>query len=233
MDTILRLLGGSLGVVVPVVFVLALRVGIRNAPFTAAQKSTYWNRLVAAVGIWTAAVWAGSLTGLFSYHPGETVPRFVIVLFAPTLLGWALMMNKTFRTILDHTPLSVLVGSQAFRLMGSALFLVVYAGVLPGAFITGGIGDVATGTLAIVGARLLANRAAAGNLVFWGFTLAGLLDLLNVLFMLLAFYPLWNSGAVTSAPVGDFGLVMLPAIAAPVALVLHGYAVRNFFAVKS
>ncbi len=52
-------------------------------------------------------------------------------------------------------------------------------------------------------------------------------DLLNVLRLLFVCYPIWNTATPSSAPAGDFALVMLPAMAAPGALMLHAYAIRN------
>ena len=52
------------------------------------------------------------------------------------------------------------------------------------------------------------------------------MDLVNVAILLLYFWPSVHTGALTSAPLGTFSLVMIPALAAPAALLLHGIAVR-------
>lgn len=230
MNTVLTLLGGSLGVVVPLLFGAALRHGISRAPFSQSVRRTYQRRLVAVIGAWTLVIWGAAVSGVFAYQPGDPLPRFLAPMVLATLVGIGLMANRTFRTILDHTPLDVLVRTQAFRLMGSALFLVVYAGVLPPTFNSAGWGDLATGALAIIGASMLVRRSRSRGIAFWGFTLAGLFDLGNVLVMALTFYPSWHAAPVSTAPLGEFSLVMLPAMAAPIALTLHAYAIRNFVA---
>ena len=84
----------------------------------------------------------------------------------------------------DSVPLSTLIGVQMFRFAGAAFLLVAYLGILPGAFASGGYGDVATAMLATVAALLFARGATGGaRMVFWAFTLAGLCDLLNVAYM--------------------------------------------------
>jgi hypothetical protein len=56
----------------------------------------------------------------------------------------------------------------------------------------------------------------------------GLCDLLNVAGLLFYFYPSSSSVVPSSAALADFSLVMVPALAAPIALILHLYAIRNF-----
>ncbi len=227
MDMLLKVLGGSLGVVFPAVFIFAIRKGISNSPFDDAKKSSYANVFTGMTALWVLATWAASVLGLFSYKPGDTIPRLLIPMFVPALIGWGMIASKDFRTVLDHTPLSVLAGVQTARLMGGALLLVVYLGILPKDFAQGAYGDIVTGALALVSSVLLSKGSGAGKVAFWAFTVAGMCDLLNVLRLLLVCYPIWNNAVPSSAPAGDFALVMLPALAAPVALMLHAYAVRN------
>ena len=63
--------------------------------------------------------------------------------------------------------------------------------------------------------------------IFLPFSAVGLIDLLNVAFLLLKYYPICYSSVPNSAPAADFSLIMIPAILAPVALLLHFYALRN------
>ncbi len=157
MDMLLKVLGGSLGVVFPAVLLFAIRKGINNAPFGDEKKAKHRNILTGVVLLWVIANWGVSLAGLISYRVGDTIPRLLIPMFVPTLIGWGMLASKEFRTILDHMPLSVLAGVQTARLMGGALFLVVYLGILPKDFAQGGYGDIATGALALVSSILLAN----------------------------------------------------------------------------
>ena len=228
MDVVLKIMGGSLGLLVPCLFVFALAKGIDRAPFNQAKKVSSRKGIMGLVAFWTMAVWALSLAGAFSYHAGDKIPRVLIPLFVPVLVGVGALVSRDFRAILDHTPLATLVGVQSFRFAGAAFLLVVQLGILPAEFATGGYGDLVTASLAVIAALLLMREPSAiGAAAFWGFTLAGLLDLLNVAYLILRYYPIWYRDAPSSAPLGDFALIMIPAVAAPLALLLHVYAIRQ------
>jgi hypothetical protein len=228
MDVVLKIMGGSLGLLVPCLFVFALAKGIDRAPWDPARKASIRRGTIGLVAFWTAAVWALSLTGAFSYHAGDTIPRVLVPLLVPVLAGVVALASRNFRAILDHTPLAALVGVQSFRFAGAAFFLVVHLGILPGAFAAGGYGDLATASLATIAALMLTRSPAArGMPVFWAFTLAGLIDLVCVAYLILRYYPIWYRDAPSSAPISDFGLIMIPAIAAPLALLLHTYSIRR------
>jgi hypothetical protein len=226
MDIVLKMMGGSLGLLVPGLFVFALAKGIDQTSFDEAQKASRRKTAMWIVAFWTLVVWAMSLAGAFSYHVGDKIPRLLIPLFVPVLAGLLVLMSKDFRAIVSHTPVSTLVGVQSFRFAGAAFLLVVYLRILPGEFVAGGIGDIVTASLAVVAAILLMHGpTAAGVAAFWGFTLAGVIDLLVVSYLILRYYPIWYEGAPSSAPLGDFALIMIPAVAAPIALLLHVYAI--------
>jgi hypothetical protein len=234
MDIVLKILGGSLGLLVPGLFMLAINKGIDRSPLDESKKVSSKTALSILVILWTVVVFGASLAGVISYHEGDQIPRVLIALFIPVLAGLLALANRDFQTILDHTPLAALVGVQAFRFAGAAFLLVVYLGILPSSFSTGGYGDLMTAALATVAAVMLSEKMTAGaKVVFWGFTLAGLGDLLNVAFLIVAYYPIWYRGTPSSAPIADFALIMIPAIAAPFALLLHTYAIRAVVLGKS
>jgi len=228
MDVVLKIMGGSLGLLVPCLFVIALAKGIERAPLDAAKKASSRSWIMGLVTCWTIAVWALSLAGTFSFHAGDKIPRVLIPLFVPVLVGLGALASRDFRAVLDHTPLATLVGVQSFRFAGAAFLLVVHLGILPGAFDTGGYGDLITASLAVIASLLLMRGPIAiGLAAFWGFTLAGLFDLLNVAYLILRYYPIWYSDAPSSGALSDFALIMIPAVAAPLALLLHTYAIRS------
>jgi len=229
METLLLVAGAALGLIVPFLFTHTLAQGIERSPFPPATKPRFKTLAIAAVGGWTLLVWIASLSGLIRYHPGDSFPRFVIPLLVPVLAAVALAASSSdFRTVLDHAPLGTLVGVQTFRLAGVAFLLIVYLGILPPSFARAGYGDLATGALALSASLALARKSRSSHSLFWLFSAVGLYDLMSVAYLLLAYYPLYNDTVPSSAPVFEFSLVLIPALAAPMALLLHLFALRSY-----
>ena len=128
--------------------------------------------------------------------------------------------------VLDATPLSWLVGIQAYRVVG-AMFLVLWGmGRLPGVFaLPAGIGDVTVGVLAVViAARLGAGRPSARAAVF-GWNIFGLLDFVVALatgFLTspgpLQLLSLDRPNLLATA----YPLAMIPTFLVPLSIILHG-----------
>jgi hypothetical protein len=228
MELILKIMGGALGLLVPFLFVFAVNKGINNSSFPNPISSGLKNRLIIVVSLWVVLVWTLSVTNVLSYHEGDVFPRFLIALFVPVVFGLILLRNNFFKTVLNNTPLQILVGIQAFRLAGFAFLVVVNMNLLPKPFVNAGYGDIITGCLAILAGLTLNRATKRSKISFWAFNAAGVLDLLNVALMLLVFYPIWSTAQPSSAAATQFSLVMIPAIAAPIALLLHIYSIRNF-----
>jgi len=233
MELILKIMGGAVGLLVPNLFVFALTKGLENSSFDKIIFSALKKKLVFAVWLWVVLVWLLSITNVLSYHEGDIFPRFVIPLFVPVIIGLFLIRNNYFRLIVNNIPLHTLVGIQAFRLAGFAFLLIVNINLLPKPFVNAGYGDIITGCLAILAGITLKRAARSSKVLFWAFTAAGILDLLNVAFMLLTYYPIWSTAQPSSSAATEFSLVMIPAIAAPIALLLHMYSVRNFILLRN
>ena len=225
MNLLLIVAGGALGVVVPLLFAWALMRGIERSPFDVAVAASHKRTVKRVVGVWTLAGWLASLSGVVSYHEGDPFPRFLVPLLAPVAAGLVLMASRTFRTIVEHMPARTLVGVQTFRLAGVVFFVLTGLGILPGAFTSSGYGDLLTGVLAASAAVALGRRSRAGNVLFWSFNAVGVLDLLNVAWLLLAYYPSHYRAVPSSAPAFEFSLALLPILAAPMALLLHCHAI--------
>ena len=218
-----------MGVVVPALFALAINQGVARSPLNDAQKSAYRRTIGIVTVLWTAAIWIASLMHIVNYHAGDSWPRVALPLFIPVIIALSLLLHPTFRTVIDNVPVATLVGVQAFRLAGFVFLIIPGLGHLPQAFVTGGYGDIATGLLAIIAGTMLAKKSPGATLWFVLFSVVGLCDLLNVAGLLFYFYPSWSSAVPSSAALADFSLVMVPALAGPIALILHLYAIRNVF----
>ena len=229
LDTILTVLGGTLGVVVPVLFAFAMNQGVARSPISDAQKNVYRRAISALTASWTAAIWIASFMKIMNYHAGDSWPRIALPLFVPVVIALTLLLRPAVRTVIDYIPIATLVGVQTFRLAGFVFLIIPGLGHLPKAFAIGGYGDIATGLLAIVASVMLVKKSRGVTLWFILFSVVGLCDLINVAGLLFYFYPSWSSAVPSSAALADFSLVMVPALAAPMALILHLYAIRNFF----
>ncbi|MDB4909059.1 MAG: hypothetical protein JWO05_3843 [Gemmatimonadetes bacterium] len=229
MDRILTVLGGILGIVVPVLFAFALRQGVARSPLGEAQKASCRTTIDVGITLWTAVIWIASWTHLLDYHAGDAWPRIALPLFLPVIVALAMLLHPTARTIIDSIPAATLIGVQAFRLAGFVFLIIPGLGHLPPAFVSGGYGDIATGLLAIVAGLALARNSSHARSWFVLFSAVGLGDLLNVAGLLFWFYPSWSHAVPSSAALADFSLVMVPALAAPIALILHCYALRSVF----
>jgi hypothetical protein len=134
--------------------------------------------------------------------------------------------NARFARLVEAVPLSALVGVQVYRVLG-AIFLVLWAdGRLPWQFaFPAGIGDVATGVLAVVVAGMLAAGAAGANQAAYAWCIFGIADLVVAV----------TTGALTSPGIAHllsrdapnmlitaYPLVMIPTFAVPMSIILHG-----------
>lgn len=227
METILKIMGGFLGVLVPFLFIITLRKGISRSPFEKDQKEKYNRILIGVVSLCTILVWGLSLTEILDYHPGDQIPRFLVPLAVFVPIGLFLLRNPGFRTIVNSTPLSALAGVQTFRFAGAAFLIIVYLKILPQSFQLAGYGDILTGILAVIAGISLGVKSGGPNakLFFWLLTIVGMVDLLNVAFLLVYYYPIWSDAMPSTESASKFSLVMIPALAAPIAMLLHIYAI--------
>ena len=155
------------------------------------------------------------------------VPTILFGLLIPlAVAAIALWRSESIARLVSAIPLHWLVAAQVYRVAGG-IFLVLWAdGRLPWQFaLPAGIGDVATGSVAVVVAALLAQNAIGAHRATYAWCLFGIADLVVAITM----------GAMTSpgrahllafeAPnllMTAYPLVMVPTFAVPLALMLHG-----------
>lgn len=226
MNPLLDLIPKILGLLPALLLAGALAVGVQRS-FPQRATRQMWRRfIVSGLGLWVVGSWTLVLTGAIAYTQGDVFPRFLVALAVPVAVGLGLLRAPSFQTVLDRVPVPVWVGAQAFRLLGTVFLLVPAAGLGPIAFTSAGWGDLATGTLAIAAAWLWARGSRYGRGAVFAFTAVGLFDLTNVARILLVYYPAWTHEGPTTEAATLFPMALVPAIAAPVALVLHVYVIR-------
>jgi hypothetical protein len=216
----------------PLVMAIALGlIWLGAARMPASAKSRYTTAGVLSVALigWEAvAQYLGSAnTYLATIENPPAVPTILFGLLIPlAVAAIALWRSESIATLVSAIPLHWLVAAQVYRVAGG-IFLVLWAdGHLPWQFaLPAGIGDVATGIVAVVVAAQLARNAVGAYRATYAWCLFGIADLVVAITM----------GAITSpgrahllafdAPnllVTAYPLVMVPTFAVPLALMLHG-----------
>ena len=210
----------------PVITIIALSLiwlGATRMPASAKSRYTTAGVLsVVFIGWEAVAQYLGEAA-----TTGTTLPIVLSgLLIPPTVAAIGLWQSESIARLVSAIPLHWLVAAQVYRVAGG-IFLVLWAdGRLPWQFaLPAGIGDVATGSVAVVVAALLAQNAIGAHRATYAWCLFGIADLVVAITM----------GAMTSpgrvhllafdAPnllMTAYPLVMVPTFAVPLALMLHG-----------
>src|SRR5215471_15211705 len=216
----------------PLVMAVALGlIWLGAARMPASAKPRYATAGVLSVVLigWEAvAQYLGAAnTYLATIENPPAMPTILFGLLIPlAVAAVALWRSESIARLVSAIPLHWLVAAQVYR-VGGGMFLMLWAdGRLPWQFaLPAGIGDVATGSAAVVVAALLAQNTIAAHRVTYAWCLFGIADLVVAITM----------GAMTSpgrahllaleAPnllISSYPLVMVPTFAVPLALMLHG-----------
>lgn len=181
----------------------------------------------AAVLGWFGLVLALAKSGFFESTAATTMPPPIgPAILIPTVVGCALVALAPVRRLIARVPLHWLVGVQVYRIVGGLFLIAWLQDDLPAEFaLPAGIGDVTVGILAPFVALLVVRRGVERA---WpavvGWCALGITDLVVAVtcgfltapstFQQLALDD--PNAAITSYP-----LVLVPAFAVPVSIVLH------------
>jgi len=218
---------GSVRPVILAALLGGLWVGLRRAGLARRERLiTWWSVAVPLLG-WLLVVWRLAQAGVFrpgGVAPSRAIPLAVIV---PILVGLPLLVrSRNIAAAIDSVPSSWLIGVQVYRVLG-AVFLVRWAaGELPGEFaIPAGWGDVLVGVLALPVAFFVHSRARGSGAAGAAWNVLGIVDLVAALSMGFLTSPGRFQVFALDHPntgVGTYPLVMIPAFAVPLSLILHG-----------
>src|SRR5246127_2550087 len=204
-------------------------LGAARMPASAKSRYTTAGALSAVFIAWeiVAQYLGAANTYLATVANPPAVPTILFGLLIPLIAAAiALWRSGSSAKLASAIPLHWLVAAQVYR-VGGGIFLVLWAeGRLPWQFaLPAGIGDVATGIVAVIVAALLARNVIGAHRATYAWCLFGIADLVVAVTM----------GAMTSpgrahllafeAPnllVTSYPLVMVPTFAVPLALMLHG-----------
>jgi hypothetical protein len=137
----------------------------------------------------------------------------------------AYWMSRRFREFVLAADLRLITGIQAWRAAGFG-FLALYAyGVLPGLFaLPAGLGDIAIGVTAPwIILALIRQPSFATSRTFVVWNVLGLLDLVVAVSTgaLSSTLATGIAGEITTRPMGELPLLLIPAYLVPVFIMLH------------
>ncbi len=138
---------------------------------------------------------------------------------------------------MNATPPSWLVGIQVYRILGGVFLVYWMHGAIPGTFaLPAGIGDVATGMLALPAAIWVASGIPIGRRIGIRWNLFGLADFAIAITMGTLTSPGPAHLLALNHPntlIGTFPTVMIPAFAVPFSIFLHVLSLRQLTRLKS
>jgi hypothetical protein len=207
------------------VTLLGLRLALDRAGWNQAERASTMRTGSIVVIVWymsaLALAWAGFFEGA-----ADRMPTIQYGLFVPIVIALILLWRSPgARRLVEAVPQSWLVGFQFYRVLGVIFLLLLGEDRLPAVFaVPAGSGDVAVGLLAPVVAYAYARGAGGRNALVGAWNVLGLIDLAVAIttgfltspsaFQMLAFD---SPNVLISA----FPLVLVPAFAVPLAIILH------------
>jgi hypothetical protein len=200
-----------------------------HSDLPAAERHKVRLGTAAFLGVWVGAAVlsappAASVLGRNPFAVAPQVPLFVAASFVT--VAFALWRSASLRRALSAVSLPLLIGAQAWRVVGIVFIVLLSLGQLPAHFaLPAGWGDVTVGlTAPLVGIALVRRIRGARALAFTWNAL-GLLDLIVAVGMgtgILVPLLMPELGRVpAAAALGVFPIILIPTFAVPVAMMMH------------
>lgn len=214
----------------PLVAAVALGlIWIGAARMNAPARSRYTTAAALSVALiaWLAIARYLGAANAYLATPQTATPTLLIGLLVPlAAAGLMLWRSERVASLVAGIPLPWLVAAQTYRIAGVIFLALWLDGRLPWQFaLPAGIGDVATGCLAVLVAVALARQAEGARRATYNWCIFGIADLLVAIAMGAATSPGPGQLLAHDAPnllISAFPLVMVPTFAVPLALLLHG-----------
>jgi hypothetical protein len=178
------------------------------------------------LAVWLALVMLLGARGAFVRPPGTPPLPIFIGVTAPIIAFLALFwMSRAFRDFVLAIDLRLATAIQAWRFAGFGFLALFSYGVLPGTFAwPAGVGDMAIGlTAPWVALALIRRPGFIGSKIFLAWNLFGILDLVVAVSSgaLNSVLATGIPGEVTTAPMAQLPLVLIPAYLVPLFVMLH------------
>jgi hypothetical protein len=205
---------------------------LARTDYSPTTRVTAWLGVALALAIWIGTVWTLAVNEVFRQSIVGNVPALPFAIFLPMLIGIpVLTRSRAVGSLLDATPASWLVGVQVYRILGGAFLVYCIRGKIPGAFaLPAGIGDVATGLLALPAAAWVASGLPVGKKIGIRWNIFGLTDFVVAITMGNLTSPGPAHLLALDHPntlIATFPTVMIPAFAVPLSTLLHMLSLRK------
>jgi hypothetical protein len=180
---------------------------------------------VALLGWFALALYLGQRNTYWAIN-NLSIPTVQFAILLPIIIGlWLLVRSRRVALFVDALPLPLLVGVQFYRVLGFMFLVLWWGGHLPWQFaLPAGIGDIATGVLALIVAYMLAKGLASGHRAAYAWCMFGITDLV----IAVTFGALTSPGRTHFVSLDDpnllvtaYPLVMIPTFAVPLSIILH------------
>lgn len=204
-----------------------LWIGLLRAGLDRQERLFTWLSVAAPMLLWLFVVLELAQGGVFLPGAVGLIPALPIAVLLPVLISLPLLLRSgNVAAALDAVPPSWLIGLQVYRIVGGTFLVRWAAGLLPGEFaLPAGTGDFLVGALALPVAFYVHSRAHGSHVAGYAWNALGILDLCVALTMGVLTMPGPIQLLALDRPnigVGTYPLVMIPAFAVPLSLILHG-----------
>lgn len=211
-------IGTSVRPAIMALAIIGLWLGTERAGLTEPERQRAVLAVAVPLVVWSIAADLAGRAGVLTPLADRATPALPLAVAVPFAIGLMYVTrSRRLAAILDAMPLSWLVGLQTYRVVG-LIFLMQWArGFAPALFaFPAGLGDFLTGLLALPVAFALArgDAGAGRKAVLWN--LFGIADLVVAL----------SLGFMTR-PDLEYPLVLIPAFAVPLSLILHAASLRQ------
>jgi hypothetical protein len=176
--------------------------------------------------VWLALVLLLGTGGAFVRPPGTPPLPLLIGFLGPLCIFFAAFRwSPGFRDYVLAADLRLLTAIQAWRFAGLGFLALYTHGVLPGSFAwPAGLGDIAIGVTAPwVVMALIRRPVFAASKLFVVWNLLGILDLIEAVSngALSSALAVGVPGEVTTGPMAELPLVLIPCFFVPIFIMLH------------
>ena len=181
------------------------------------------NLTIVVVVAWFLLALAGSLLGVFDSESRPPIPLGLAAVLPLVVFTFAYLMSVRFREFILSLNLRLLTVAQTWRIGGIVFVILYLQGVLPGVFaLPAGWGDFAIGITAPLVAWYWKPPFPYRTFIVWN--VLGSLDLVLAvsLGVLASATPVGLlAGDVTTRPMGQFPLSLIPTFFVPLLLIFH------------